>query len=641
MTEERQLSLFNLSPMDEGKDKVEIGLGGLAELRIKNFKGIDDLTTKFDPITLLVGANNSGKSSVLQAIRLFYYCVRRCGVKDSDVQVIFKKQVMPFTSFALIPAHDIKELVTGGITPSSRKRGIYLAGELRSGRRLDFIIYSAYSTLLVIQPGEVSPGEMTTDEYDSASRQPLYVPGFSGVVTKEFLSTDQRVEELLDSGHHNEVLRNLILRLRPRPELLRSLVQILQSEFSVRFEGIQEDPNKVPYLRAAYKEGGLRVPLDIVSAGSGFLQVLQILTHALQSPSPVLLLDEPDAHMHVQLQEHFIRLLRMFADDYEMQIVMASHSGTFTKTMELSEIRLIDRKTNRSESFSDPIAMKAGLSDYGVWPDEPELTEALRMKRILLCESVSDAELIDAFAAMRQPEREMTQKKYQSIVTEGANDQVVARVQAIADILNRLLNGVEVVYLRDRDLMCDERKVLAEEEARKKNLNLVVTERRNRESYLVEPKVVESAVLSLGDIVPAEWTSPGVISGLVTKWCLEFCQEQLNELPTKVSEYNYHWLRTVFPEETPRRTADTRLEAFKQSNWYDRIGSGQIPWKLMDGRGALKYLRQKLQEKAIMLPDKLLIRHLEAVPVPEEFMQLIDILELEVDPATQLPATAE
>jgi len=250
MVKEKQLTLFSLSPMDEGKEKINLSVGGLAELQIKNFKGIRDLTTRFDPITLLVGANNSGKSTVLQAIRLFYYCINRCGFQDSTGKVILKKQVMPFTSFALIPAHDIKELVTNGITPSSRKRGIYLLGKLRSGQEFDFTIYSAYSTLLVIQPGDLSPKKMAKKEFESASRQPLYVPGFSGVVTKEFLSTNQRVEELLGSGHHNEVLRNLILRLQPSTDLLKSLTEILMSEFSVKFEGIQEDPNKVEYLQA-------------------------------------------------------------------------------------------------------------------------------------------------------------------------------------------------------------------------------------------------------------------------------------------------------------------------------------------------------------------------------------------------------
>jgi len=626
MSKEKQLTLFNLQPMDEGKTKVDLMVGGLAKLQVKNFKGIRDLTTEFDPITLLVGANNSGKSTVLQAIRLFYYCIQRCGFPASGSRVILKKQVMPFTSFALIPAHDIKELVTNGITPSRRSHGIYLFGKLRSGQGFDFTIYSAYSTLLVIQPGEWSPRGMSAEEFESACRQPLYVPGFSGVVTKEFLSTNQRVEELLGSGHHNEVLRNLILRLQPSAGVLKSLMEILRSEFSVDFEGIREDPNKVEYLQAAYREDGLRIPLDIVSAGSGFLQVLQVLTHALQSPSPVLLLDEPDAHMHTQLQEHFIKLLRRLAEDYKMQIVMASHSEAFTRTMELSEIRLIDRKTNRSDSFSDPVAMKAELNSYGVWPGEPELTEALRIQRIVLCESCLDADLISAFALVRTPEWKTVEKKYQAIATQGANDQIVARMHAIVEILNKLLNGVRVVYLRDRDLMCDERKELAERESRQKGLDLVITERRNRESYLIEPAVVEAAVLSQGDKVPREWAGKGAISELVRGWCLEVCRQQYSELPPKVDEYNQHWLRAQFADETARRKATTRLEVFKKTSWYDLIDAKEIPWRLMDGRDALKYVRQKLQEKAIILPESLLLAHLGAAPIPSDFVRLIGII---------------
>ena len=194
---------------------------------------------------------------------------------------------MPFANFGLIPAHNIKELVTNGITPSDKRRGIYLRGKLFSGQIFDFTLYSAYSTLLVILPGDSTPKRISKKEFDFASRQPLYVPGYSGVVTKEYLSTNQRIEELLGSGHHNEVLRNLILRLGD--ENLKILKDNLREEFGVRFQGVQENPNTVEFLQASYQDSAVRIPLDIISAGSGFLQMLQMLTHALQSPSPVLL----------------------------------------------------------------------------------------------------------------------------------------------------------------------------------------------------------------------------------------------------------------------------------------------------------------------------------------------------------------
>jgi predicted ATPase len=40
----------------------------LTSVTVRRFKRIEDLTVDLDDVTLLIGANNSGKSSILQAI---------------------------------------------------------------------------------------------------------------------------------------------------------------------------------------------------------------------------------------------------------------------------------------------------------------------------------------------------------------------------------------------------------------------------------------------------------------------------------------------------------------------------------------------------------------------------------------------
>ena len=44
----------------------------LEELDIHNFRGFKDYTLKLKPFNVLIGENNSGKTSVLQAIQLVY-----------------------------------------------------------------------------------------------------------------------------------------------------------------------------------------------------------------------------------------------------------------------------------------------------------------------------------------------------------------------------------------------------------------------------------------------------------------------------------------------------------------------------------------------------------------------------------------
>ncbi len=42
----------------------------LTSVRIKNFRGIRDLTVKFDETTVFIGENSVGKTSILEAVRL-------------------------------------------------------------------------------------------------------------------------------------------------------------------------------------------------------------------------------------------------------------------------------------------------------------------------------------------------------------------------------------------------------------------------------------------------------------------------------------------------------------------------------------------------------------------------------------------
>jgi hypothetical protein len=66
--------------------------------------------------------------------------------------------------------------------------------------------------------------------------------------------------------------------------------------------------------------------LDIASAGSGFHQVLLLLGFFYARPATVLLLDEPDAHLHVILQKHVYDRLRSLAAQRRSQLLIATHS---------------------------------------------------------------------------------------------------------------------------------------------------------------------------------------------------------------------------------------------------------------------------------------------------------------------------
>lgn len=109
---------------------------------------------------------------------------------------------------------------------------------------------------------------------------------------------------------------------------MAALVQDLLPGIAVRFQ--PEDP---PVVLKRVKNDAPISSVDELSSGESQLLTLAIdvLTIAAiwaleRRPKRLLLLDEPDTHIHPDLQLRFAGLLREVASNYSIQIVIATHS---------------------------------------------------------------------------------------------------------------------------------------------------------------------------------------------------------------------------------------------------------------------------------------------------------------------------
>lgn len=79
----------------------------ITKLTIKNFKRIQQEEFSFNQFELLVGANNSGKSTVLQAMAIWQYCIeifrqsKRIGGRGIQV-VLPNFTALPLPEFVLV-----------------------------------------------------------------------------------------------------------------------------------------------------------------------------------------------------------------------------------------------------------------------------------------------------------------------------------------------------------------------------------------------------------------------------------------------------------------------------------------------------------------------------------------------------------
>lgn len=129
----------------------------------------------------------------------------------------------------------------------------------------------------------------------------------------------------MGQGRPGEVLRNLLLHVSQDESLWSLLCEHIRTLFDVELLR-PEYGGGTPYIVCEYRPRHRARPLDIANAGSGFLQVLLLLAFFYAREGTLLLLDEPDAHLHVILQMEVYDVVRQVASDRGSQLLIATHS---------------------------------------------------------------------------------------------------------------------------------------------------------------------------------------------------------------------------------------------------------------------------------------------------------------------------
>ena len=177
----------------------------LRTVRLKNILGFEDTTVHLDDFTVLVGANNSGKSSLMRAIS-FAQTLMRVHEERIDPSRVMLARGRNLGD-ALLPVPEVKDLWYRGI----RRRGnewlmaeieLEFENELRIGFGLKGPFGHATSRLL-----DSTAREVPRDDYDQLTSFPIvYVPSSVGVVDHEEYRTPARILSLIAGGRAHEVL---------------------------------------------------------------------------------------------------------------------------------------------------------------------------------------------------------------------------------------------------------------------------------------------------------------------------------------------------------------------------------------------------------------------------------------------------
>ncbi|MBN2745347.1 MAG: AAA family ATPase, partial [Bacteroidales bacterium] len=325
----------------------------ITKITINNFKKIEKVSFEINSPLVLIGPNNSGKTSILQAITLWEAALKKWatlksqkGVKNGGKRTgisINRKDLisLPVPSAKLLwhnlNTHSVKK-IDGKTSTDYVFLDIMVEG-IENGEKWigAFEFYYANEESFYCRPmrkenetdarHEISPNAFKT--------RVAYLQPMSGLAASEDRLTPGSIDRKIGEGKTADVIRNISYQLLHPERIIDSLseneikdrwseiVQIIKDKYGITIQ----EPKFYPengLLDMTYIENGIEY--DLSNAGRGFQQTLLLLCFLYSNPGRIILMDEPDAHLEVLRQKEIYNLVSEITRKLGSQLIIASHS---------------------------------------------------------------------------------------------------------------------------------------------------------------------------------------------------------------------------------------------------------------------------------------------------------------------------
>src|SRR6185437_13241930 len=153
-----------------------------------------------------------------------------------------------------------------------------------------------------------------------------YIQGIAGIPLHEAVISARHVYRKAASGDSNVVLRNILLRIEKEKKLDHLLGYVRDVYPGVALTvSFDEDKDYVINVSVTFA-GPDHVTKPLEFSGAGFIHVLQIFSYLVLFKPKILLIDEPECHLHPTLQTKLMSSLQKRAQESEAVALITTHS---------------------------------------------------------------------------------------------------------------------------------------------------------------------------------------------------------------------------------------------------------------------------------------------------------------------------
>lgn len=521
----------------------------IKQLHLTNFKCFRDHIINFDQITIMIGQNNAGKTTVVEALRILgLVCARfktvntysnRPNWLSDQVQL----SVRGITVSAKAIDTDLEQIFTAYGNPPAIIEAFFtedITIRIYIGSEADI-----FATFYKCDTCVRSKQRVTEYGVPNVCVLPQIVPLTKDEdrVTRETLQRN-KFSKRISGNFRNDLYVN------KDSEKFRKLQESIERTWgSVRINSVEVDSSgsKV-YLSMRDTD----FVSEIYYMGHGIQMWLQTLWFVVSSaPDSIIVLDEPDVYMHADLQR---KLVRMLKDQYK-QTIIATHSIEIMSEVLPENILIIDRKNPESILADDYPVLQTAISNMGSIHNI-NLARLLNHRRYLYVEG-KDIGILKIFYDKLFPNQPEPLDHFPSMPTGGWGswDMQKKNVQALI----QQMPDLKPYFIYDHDYHRGSVIQKRKKEAKDCGVRLHIWNKKELENYLLVPSSIARFIKKKRPNIDKD-----IVQNEINEMLRNICDGLKENVVDNISDEEFHGEKGVEPS-TVRKKVQKELD----SQWDD------------------------------------------------------------------------
>jgi len=450
----------------------------LEKIDFENYRCFKKSSINFKKTAIIVGKNNAGKSTVVEALRIIANAGKKSKTaiysfppKSMDIphqmgfsldphklkidlrSVVYFYDASPFAK--IVATFEEGTKITVYLTPEGMHAVIFDKDDTIISRKSQVLGLTIDTVSILPQIGLIKENEKKLNE--------------------ETIKADK--DTYLSSRH----FRNELLQFKD--EYYNDFKSIAEETWpKLRIRELAFFPGKDDFISLLVEDEGFTAEIGLM--GSGIQMWLQIIWFMARCKgSEAIILDEPDVYMHPDMQR---KILDIALKKYK-QVIIATHSVEIMSAVDAKNIVTINKKIKRMQYANDSKAVQKIIDDLGS-VHNINLVRLAISKKCLFVEG-EDIKILSKLKEKLNTPSEQPLDTLPCFSLEGASN--LKKAFGVAELLFEETEGEMSCHcILDRDYQSDDSIEKHMKEAQESHLVLHVWKKKEIENYLLIPAAI-------------------------------------------------------------------------------------------------------------------------------------------------------